>query len=93
MFYYLHPSDALTREELLKKIWATRLSPAQQAQCLKEAEARGLTYMDLMWELAASHDAVMDDPVEREEWLKIHEEIEAQRAMPFGPDPLLGGER
>jgi hypothetical protein len=78
-----------TREELLDHIFKNRFSPSQQAQCRKDAEARGLTYMDLMWEIAASHDATMADPVKREEWLKISEEMDRRRVMPFGSDPLL----
>jgi hypothetical protein len=87
--FLLDPDKVLTRKELLENIFKNRLSPSQQAQCLRETEARGLTYMDLLRELAASHDATMTDPVKREEWLKISEEMDRRRAMPFGPDPLL----
>ncbi len=86
--FLLDPDEVLSREELLQKIWATRLSPAQQTQCLQEAETRGLTYMDLMRVVAASHDATMADPLKREEWLKINQEIESQREAPYGFDPL-----
>jgi hypothetical protein len=64
---YFDPDGLFTREELLAKIWAERLSPAQRAQCLAEALARGVTHMDLMRGEAARHDATMADPVQREE--------------------------
>ena len=63
MFYFFHPSDALTREELLQKILATRLSPAQRAQCLAEVAARGLAWPDPFREMAAERDATMADPL------------------------------
>jgi hypothetical protein len=34
----------------------------------------------------------MADPVRREEWLRISEEMDRQRAMPFGADPSVNAE-
>ncbi|MEO8339371.1 MAG: hypothetical protein ABI604_06565 [Nitrospirota bacterium] len=50
--------------------------------------------MDLLQNVAARHDAAMDDLVQRKEWLHMCEEMYEQTAMPFGPDPGLreGGE-
>ena len=64
---YVDEDALLTREELLEKIWATRLSPAHRTKLLAEALARGVTYMDLLREMAAEHDAAYDNPVQREE--------------------------
>jgi hypothetical protein len=87
--FLFDPTEGLSREEYLENIFKNSFSPSQQAQCRRDAEARGLTYMDLMREVAASHDAMMADPVEREKWFTISEEMDRWRAMPFGPDPLL----
>jgi len=92
---YFDQDGLLTREEQLEKIWAERLTPAHRAQCLAEALARGVTYMDLMQEVAAEHDAAMADPVQREKWLRISQEMDERRATPLGRDPVPGkdGER
>jgi hypothetical protein len=88
------PDSLLTREELLQKIWAERLSPAHRAQCRAEATARGVTVMNLLREEAARHDAAMEDPIEREKWLRINRKMYQRDAMPLGRDPLFekGGE-
>ena len=87
--FLLHPDDALLPlDELLEKIWQERLTPAHRAQCLAEAQARGVTYMDLMREEADRLDADMADPIEREKWLRKCEDMHRWRAMPYGPDLL-----
>jgi hypothetical protein len=53
------------------------------------ADEQGLTLMELLRAIAADFDAAMADPVRREEWLSLNEELDRQRAMPFGSDPRL----
>ena len=89
--FLLDPDEVLSREELLQKIWHVRFTPAMRAKALAIAQARGCTWQDLVRESFEEYDAMWDNPVERDEWLRTHEEMERRRAMPYGPDPLLQG--
>lgn len=91
--YLLDPSKNLTRDELLQNIWNVLLTPAHRAKVREIAEAHNMTPIELLRKKAAEYDALMEDPAEREQWLRTNEEIENKRATPFGPDPTLGGPR
>ena len=88
--YLLDPSENLSREELLQNLWNVQLTPAHRAKVLEIAQAHNMTPIELLRKKAAEYDAMMEDPAEREEWIRTNEEIEQERALPFGPDPTLG---
>jgi hypothetical protein len=87
--FLLDPSEGLSRDELLEKIWQVRFTSADRAKILGIAESRGLTWLEFLRETAAEYDAEMEDPITREEWWCWHDEMERRLAMPYGPDPLL----
>ncbi len=87
--FLLDPTEGLSREELLQHIWYRDFTQAQREKALRIAESRGMTWIELLREVAAGYDAAIADPVQREEWLRTNEEIEHGRAMPFGGDPRL----
>jgi hypothetical protein len=89
--FLLDPDEALSREDLMQKIWDNRLTPPLRAEVLGMAQARGCTWQDIFLDLFDQYDIMMADPSRREEWLRTHEEMERQRAMPLGSDPMLKG--
>ena len=88
--FLLDPTEGLSREELLQNIWDVQLTLPQRDKVLEIARARGCTWQDVFRDLFKQYDAEMEDPVKCEEWMRTHEEMERQRAMPFGSDPSLG---
>ena len=66
--YLLDPDEALSRDELLQKIWDVRLTPAMRAKVLAIAQARGCTWQDLFREYFDEYGAMWDNLSEREEW-------------------------
>ncbi|UVT18994.1 MAG: hypothetical protein H8K03_14410 [Nitrospira sp.] len=48
--------------------------------------------MDVLRDIADDYDAAMADPVQREEWQRISQEMDEKMAMPFGPDPRRGAD-
>ena len=87
---FFHPIDALSREELLQHIWETQLTPPLRAKVLEIAQTRGCTWQGVFRELFQQYDKEMDDPVKCEQWMRTHEAMERQRAMPIGVDPRFG---
>lgn len=87
--YLLDPTEGLSRDELLQHIWDVQLTPPLRAKVLGIAQTRGCTWQDIFRELFQQYDKEMDDPVKCEAWMRMHEEMERQRAMPLGQDPLL----
>ncbi len=93
MYLYVDSFEGLSRDEVLQKTFDERLTPEQQANARRAAEAKGISLMDLLREVANEYDAAMADPVRREEWLRRSQEMDDKQAMPFGPDPRLAAER
>ncbi len=89
MSIYLDPYTGLSRDEVLQKTYADRLTPDLQAKARAIAEERGITVMDLLREMANEYDAAMADPARRDEWLRISEEMNEQDAAPFGKEQDL----
>jgi hypothetical protein len=89
--FLLDPDEALSREELLQKIWHVRFTQAHRDQVLEIAAASGCTWLDILREKSEEADAVWNDPIQRVECLRKHEEMDRRLAMPYGPDPMLMG--
>ena len=87
--FLLNPDEALSREELLQRIWHVRFTPAHRAQVLEIAATRGCTWMDILREYIEEYEAVWDNPIEREKWLRTSNEMDRRLAMPYGFDPRL----
>lgn len=87
--FLLDPTEGLSREELLQHMWHVQMTPPQRAKILEKSEARGCTWQDLIRETFEQYDTMIEDPIQCEEWLQTHEEMERRKATPFGPDPLL----
>lgn len=89
MYMRFDPYQGLSRDEIIRKTYAERMTPDLQAKARRMAEERGITLMELFSEMAAEYDRAMADPIRREEWLRIADEMTERELMPFGPDPML----
>lgn len=92
MYLYVDSFKGLSRDEVLQKTFDERLTPDERARVLKWAEEAGVTYMDVLRDIADDYDDRMADPVQRKEVLRVTREMDEKMAMPFGPDPQLEAE-
>ena len=66
--FLLDPTEGLSRDELLQRIFDVQMTPAQRAVVLENAQARGCTWQELFLDVFEQYDTMMDDPIKREEW-------------------------